>query len=437
MCEIAGREASARAAALLVMLLAALCGSSAVSAQTVPPVDTPFEIANEQIFGGKYDRSIRGFFAFETDRIFGFVAEFENKTTNRRTNDAFKKFEEEAGASVDEVPIPSGSVSVRYAYDSTLETFVRQQRPFSPALSSNAATDGRGILTIGVSYSHLDYDKFDGKDHDAVALPSDPVEAFGPNVVDLLLFQFELRQSIYSISLQYGVLDNLDIGVFVPIFDQRFKGFLIDRFVLQNPDGSYTRVDSQGNELPPTRKVDRAFFNVAPGEIPNVGTSFEHNTQGVGDIVVRSRMHFGSVDSLDFGAAVNLSLPTGDEDDLMGVGAVRVDPRLLVSLGTDRFAVHTNQGFHIDVDESSRDRYDYSIGGELAVTPWASILLDQVGRIEIQGDSKVKKFDVVPGIKVNPVGNVVFGFNAVVPLNDDGLRTKFTPNATGELSVTF
>jgi hypothetical protein len=43
----------------------------------------------------------------------------------------------------------------------------------------------------------------------------------------------------------------------------------------------------------------------------------------------------------------------------------------------------------------------------------------------------------VPGIKVNPYRTWVVGFNAIVPLNQSGLRTNFTPNATLEISTVF
>ncbi|MGH7820120.1 MAG: hypothetical protein ACREQ9_10120, partial [Candidatus Binatia bacterium] len=152
---------------------------------------------------------------------------------------------------------------------------------------------------------------------------------------------------------------------------------------------------------------------------------------------LRSKAFFGSSGAIDFGGALNIAVPTGDEEDLLGTDSVRFDPRLLISTGTSRFAFHTNQGVHVDVDESDRNRYDYSVGGEVLVVPWLTVLLDQVGRIEFSGEEKIHKFDIVPGIKVNPYRNLVLGFNAVVPLNDAGLRTDFTPNASAEVSMVF
>src|SRR2546429_7959445 len=122
---------------------------------------------------------------------------------------------------------------------------------------------------------------------------------------------------------------------------------------------------------------------------------------------------------MDFGASLSVALPTGDEDALLGVGAVRVNPGLIASMATGFFAAHTNVAFHADTEDTDRNRFDYSVGGELRVTSWLTALVDHVGRIEMAGDDLVK-FEIVPGIKVNPYADFVLGFNAFVPLNREG-----------------
>jgi hypothetical protein len=54
----------------------------------------------------------------------------------------------------------------------------------------------------------------------------------------------------------------------------------------------------------------------------------------------------------------------------------------------------------------------------------------------VKGDD-IHKFEIVPGIKLNPYKNLVFGFNAIVPLNREGLTTDWTPNGTAEVSYHF
>jgi hypothetical protein len=420
--------------------------AACASAQNVPPVFIPFETANEQIFNGRFDRTVTGFFRFMDDGVLkGFGESLFGGGTFARVSRGFQEFQRQAQASTDEVPIPSGSVSVAYAYDSKLETFVREQRPFAPALSVNARTDGRGVLTIGAAYSYLQYENFEGQDRNGVVFPTDLgiTTADGFPISDQLFFQFKLRQTIYSVSMQFGVLDNLDVGVFIPMIDESFRGRIIDEFAVETQKGKFQplSLSSDGRLVADPRfaaqPITARSFNVFPGTVPSAGFFFSKNTWGVGDVILRSKAFLGSAGPLDFGGAVNVSLPTGDEDDLLGVGSVRVDPRLLISTANDRFALHTNQAMHVDADDHDRDRYDYSVGGEVMLAPWLTLLLDHVGRIEVFGSDKVHKFEIVPGIKANVYADIIVGFNAIVPLNRSGLTTDFTPNATVEVSKVF
>ena len=103
------RKADGSATRLLatVFCLSWLSANVAREQTTIPPVFIPFETANQRIFGGRFQNNIQGFFNFISDGVF-FQA-------FPRLNQGFEDFVNEAGASVDEVPIPSGSVSVRNA----------------------------------------------------------------------------------------------------------------------------------------------------------------------------------------------------------------------------------------------------------------------------------------------------------------------------------
>jgi hypothetical protein len=116
---------------------------------------------------------------------------------------------------------------------------------------------------------------------------------------------------------------------------------------------------------------------------------------------------------------------------------VTFEPALIVSHQEERFAAHTNLGAHLDVDNSDRDRFDYSVGGEVRLASWVTLLLDQTGRLEFSGSDQIRKYDIIPGIKINPYKSFVVGFNAIVPLNDAGLRTDYTPNGSLEISTVF
>jgi hypothetical protein len=453
-----GREQSRRTANWWVAAVLIILTAPSVQAQTqYLPLDQ-----FEQQFGntfGPIDKSITGVFSlverYTATAILqtAGVPAFQGLNT---TIPEFQTFSNEASSSLDGVPIPSGSTSVLYEFDPKLEIFTPSQRPMAPAISQNAPTNGRNLLTLGFSYSYLDYTHFNEFPNDNVfILAARPipfsslgVDAGGAELVDVLYFNFKLRQQFYGFSVQYGVLDNLDIGIFIPIVQTDFKGKSVSNFFARLttdqvlPDGTVApkgtllelKNDGQLHPFPNLRAlrerdVDAVFA-------PHPGVSFNQDSTGIGDIVLRTKYYFGMLGPAELGLLFNTSLPTGDEDNLEGVGSVRFDPRVVASAANRLLAGHVNLGFHADVDDSDRDRFDYYVGGEFRATAWMTILLDQVARLQVSGDD-IHKFEIVPGIKLNPYKDLIFGFNAIVPLNREGLTTDWTPNGTAEVSFHF
>jgi hypothetical protein len=164
--------------------------------------------------------------------------------------------------------------------------------------------------------------------------------------------------------------------------------------------------------------------------------SFNQSDTGIGDIVLRTKYYYGALGPAELGVLLNMSLPTGDEDDLEGVGSVRFDPRVVASSANEFLAGHVNMGFHADTEDSDRDRFDYSVGGEFRATAWMTLLLDHVARLQVKGDD-IHKYELVPGIKLNPYKDLVIGFNGILPLNRQGLTTDWTPNGTAEVTFHF
>jgi hypothetical protein len=452
------RIATWLAAGSLVILTATLAEAQ------INPVRTQYLPLDqfEQTFGnafGPIDKSITGFFSL-TERYTATailqnagVPAFQGLST---TIPEFQTFSNEASSSLDGVPIPSGSTSVLYTFDPKLEIFTPSQRPMAPAISQNAPTNGRNVLTLGFSYSYLDYTHFNEFPNDNVfILAARPIpfsslgiDAGGAELVDVLYFNFKLRQQFYGFSAQYGVFDNFDVGIFIPIVQTDFKGKAVSNFfarltedtVLADgtpaPKGTLLELknDLQLHPFPSLRSlrerdVDAVFS-------PHPGVSFNQSDTGIGDIVLRTKYYYGMLGPAELGILLNMSLPTGDEDNLEGVGSVRFDPRVVASSANEFLAGHVNMGFHADTEDSDRDRFDYSVGGEFRATAWMTLLLDHVARLQVKGDD-IHKYELVPGIKLNPYKDLVIGFNGILPLNRQGLTTDWTPNGTAEVTFHF
>ncbi len=226
------------------------------------------------------------------------------------------------------MPFPSGSTSVAYAYDDKLETWVRWQRPLAPSLSQNARTNGRHVLTIGAAYSYVDYTKFDDSPLRRTAFSAGDVPVVFADgstgvVRDILLSEVSLREHIGTVSAQLGILDNLDIGVFIPIIDLHFRGNAIDRFFLESraPDGRtlLTPADvftEQGQccvfladpNVPTYRRVssvDRRAYR----DVSYSGIRHSRDEIGIGDVQFRAKYFVGSAGPVDAGLLLNVLTP--------------------------------------------------------------------------------------------------------------------------------
>src|SRR5206468_7455617 len=119
-------------------------------------------------------------------------------------------------------------------------------------------------------------------------------------------------------------------------FAKNPNGTLVPSNLVINPDGTFAfRSD---NRLPPVKKISLQAYDVPAGSLPLPGFVFSEDTYGIGDLILRSRAFLGSAGPADVGAFLNMSVPTGDEDQLMGVGSVTFEPALIVSHAEERFA---------------------------------------------------------------------------------------------------
>lgn len=137
---------------------------------------------------------------------------------------------------------------------------------------------------------------------------------------------------------------------------------------------------------------------------------------------------------VDVAAGASLSVPTGDRDDLQGTGDTLIAAALYGSQTyAERLEPHLNVSFVLDADKFDRSQVRYSLGADVRLLDWLTLNTDFLGRSDIaQPDSidrpvflQIERADVFQfstGVKIAPSSRTVLFFNALVPLNDDGVR---------------
>ena len=116
------------------------------------------------------------------------------------------------------------------------------------------------------------------------------------------------------VSATYGILDRLDVGVIVPLGRSRVSGFSTYYQVEAGPE-STERTDSSGSSL------------------------------GAGDVVIRTKAALVASDRFDAAVAVDLRLPTGDPEKLLGTGHLQTKLLFIAGTTIGNVTPHVNLGY--------------------------------------------------------------------------------------------
>lgn len=369
---------------------------------------------------------------------------------------------------VSTLPIGSSSGGFTYTFDPSLGTFTRRSPSFGPVFAERATTIGRGRFSIGANYQHATYDTFEGEDlgdgtikfyirHNDCCPNQQPsgqaggngsllAPAFEGDVIEAAL-SLDAKTDSFGFFAQYGVTDRFDVGVAVPFIRNQLNA-TIDAKIIRLATAAQPLIHTfvQGQDV-----SEKTFSSSA-------------SASGIGDIVVRTKYNVYSSGRTGVAAAVDLRLPTGKKEDLLGTGATQAKFFAIVSNGTDRIAGHYNFGYtrsakRDDPSYPGLDEIDYGAGAEFTPTAKLTILADVLGRTlrdagRLKLQPQVFQFQIqdaptpspqtrtfnefalesgnlnlllgAGGFKLNVAPNLLVSANVVFPLTKNGLRDKFT-----------
>jgi hypothetical protein len=220
------------------------------------------------------------------------------------------------------------------------------------SFAERAATLGKGVFSFGFGQQSVHYDRLDGIDleNGDLTLVFQHNNCCGPNafpgtVTDLtpdferdLLEQkvgIDIDRNVFATVLEFGVTDRIDFGVVVPFVKLDMHTRVFSR-ILRTATPP-TDAEEHGNAIPV-----HAFD---PLGLSNRTTYASAHARGIGDIVVRGKAQLVKTEDGGVAVAVNVSLPTGDEEDLLGTGVLRVEARGIWSQQFGRVGAHLNGGY--------------------------------------------------------------------------------------------
>ena len=302
------------------------------------------------------------------------------------------------------IPLPSPASGFTYRFDPSTGTFQRSTRSFGPILADRGETIGKGRIAFGFSHQYFSFDHLDGVP--LMSVPAifthDDFESGGGRAdVVGTMNTIVANVSQFSGALTYGVTNRFDLSLAVPVVRTRLS-------LLSN--ATIHRVGTGS-------AVDVHYFP-DPNAIGGFGDTHqffaEGTATGLGDLVVRGKATVLREGPRALAVGVDVRMPTGDERNLLGSGALGIKPFAAFSTSFGAFAPHANIGYQWngesviagDVREGRKadlpDRFLYALGTDLSLNHRFSVIVDITGQRVLDSPRLLTRMSTITG----PAGSV-------------------------------
>lgn len=363
------------------------------------------------------------------------------------------------GTSVSSFPLSSTVAGLTFDFSSGRP--VSTSTSLGPIFSERAQTLGSGLINMGFNFTYINYTKIRGINTNDLRLSfsHQDVGTLGvlgdsPNEFDVINFFMNLNvnASIFAFYFSFGVTDNLDVGVAVPVVNVAIKAnplAVIDSYTfVKNDSANHHFGDDAHNPVLQKRP-----------------TAIDDDATGVGDIALRAKYNFLKDKGVDLAALVEYRLATGDATNFLGSGGSRIKLALIASKSFGDFTPHANFAYEIKNSKTQRDRFAAFIGYDQKISESLTLALDFIGEYELgspipdqvfpdpvvitRPDGRYTKtvsytnlhnsstdnvLNGSLGFKYNPKKSLMIISNVFFPLNEGGLRADFIPTLGVEFS---
>ena len=320
------------------------------------------------------------------------------------------------------LPVSSPASGFTYRLNPALGTDVRSSESFGPFFIQRSLTGGQGEVAFAVSYRSVSFDHIDGRSLTTGTLVATASRLRGDaQPFDAETLSLHLETQTLTAAATYGVTDRLDISAAVPIVTVKMQGERVDTY--------------RGQAFPQA--------------------TAQASASGLGDVLLVVK--YNVVRSGGSGVAIgaNATLPTGDEQDLLGAGEVSIVPRVIGSFEQSRLAVHGEGGVVL----AGPTRYlDYGTAVTIVAGSRLTVATELIGRrftsggrltdvvepnprlvgidtIRLVGaEQATTRLLVVGGVRWNVSGRWLLSLNALRSITSAGLTASWVPTVTLDYS---
>lgn len=321
-------------------------------------------------------------------------------------------------------PVPSSVGVVSFQFDEETGTYQRVQSSFGPVLAERATTSGKGHVNFGFGHTVSDFSYFNGAESLDLTLRHCLTEqcTFGntgaPFLQDVIRVnvRMKLKSQVLTAAATYGLTDRFDIGLVVPYIRNDLNVFVRGSIIVAEGSNPVIHTFDPFIETPDQMASGHAI--------------------GIGDVIARAKIQI-PLRGIPIQTAflTDLTLPSGDKENFLGTGDLRLRGTLIASVSGKRFSPHLNLGYEWNSGTTELSNFDYRGGLEIMALPRLTVAADIVGTAfpsagdqfrarALNGQSLIGRsvIDGAVGAKWAVNSRSVLVLNLLVPMNDTGIR---------------
>lgn len=343
------------------------------------------------------------------------------------------------------LPLPSASAGVAYSFDPVTGNFQREPSTFGQVYLDRSDTLGAKRWNVSFAYQYQQLDELDGKSVDPLR---DDTPIYVPGkALALTLPSLAIDAGVHQFlfAATYGFTEDLEASIAMPIV--------------------YSDIALRSD-------IRLAGVTETTGTLESFQLNVVDDRQivGAGDLLLRTKYRLLERHPVGLAATLMLRIPTGDQDDLQGIGFVELTPGLAASTRVfqparwARFQGHLNAGLGFNADDVSSSEARWGIGVDWGITDTITAAVAVLGRNQFAkvapagffafprcrsdldtcaidrsvrngnaplfglSRSRPDYYDVSIGGRGAVWRDTLFAFvNVVVPLNDGYVRTEPIP----------
>ena len=347
----------------------------------------------------------------------------------------FNFFNEAFATQIGQLPLATPASGFIYAFDRQKGIYAASEESFGPLLAERVQTIGRHKVYLAFTYQWFDFTDIDGNDlHQLPILFSFPQE--DAQVVTETENRVDTKVNQYVFFGTLGVSDRIDVSIAIPL----------ERISMG--------VTTKGAEFSTTTSATTSFTQYLPGV-----------ASGLGDVVISSKGTLLKWEEYGVAVGGELHLPTGDEQNFLGSGAVGIKPYLVLGRN-GKIAPHLNLAYQwnessaLAVGQNGREQslpgfFVYTTGADIGLSKHFTFAADWLGQhffsapqistprnvpatvngqptifssvVPISGGYNVDNLSL--GVKANPWRRLLLLGNMTIKLDSGGLRSTVVPLA--------